>query len=268
MWRPRPPASNVLAVIGVAVALVAIGAAAGAGPLGGHGDRGQAVSVSGSLVGVCLAVVVAVGIGAAVLPRRRRSESPAARRSAPGPSLGFALAAILLGAVTAVLTAVPRQRNRPAVQVPQDSGTLGGGSAHSTSEAIPWLAFGLLALLAIALIGGVTWMWLRRARRRGGGPGLADVATRARGALALPDDDRTAVLLAYARMEELLAGRRAVEAPREFLLRATASSGVDARGAATRLTALFERARFDRSPILPGDRRQADGALDVLGRER
>jgi hypothetical protein len=266
MWRPGPPASTVLAVVGVAVALVAIGAAAGTGPLGGHDDRAQEVAVSAGLVAVCLVVVVA-GIGAAVLARRRRSESPAARRSAPGPSLGFALAAILLGAVIAVLTAVPRQRNRPAVQVPQDPGTLGGGSAHGTGESTPWLAVGVLALLAIALIVGVTWMRLRTATNRRDRPDLADAATRARHALALSDDDRTAVLLAYARMEELLAGRRAMEAPREFLLRATASSGADARGAATRLTTIFERARFDRSPILPGDRKQADAALDVLGRE-
>jgi Domain of unknown function (DUF4129) len=174
---------------------------------------------------------------------------------------------MLLGAVIALLTAIPRQRHPAAVQVPEDPGTVGGGDEHATNAVTPWLALGVLAVLAIALIVGVTWMRLRAARRRAGSSGLADVVTRARHALALPDDDRTAVLLAYARMEELLAGRRAMESPREFLLRATAASGDDARRAATRLTSLFERARFDRSPISAGDRKQADAALDVLGRE-
>jgi hypothetical protein len=266
MWRPGPPASSALAVAAVAVALVAIGAAAGAGPLGGRRSSALEVAVGAGLVGVCMVVVVA-RLGAAIITRPRGSAIGTAPRASAGPSLGLALAAMLLGAVIALLTAIPRQRHRPAVQLPQDSGTLGGGDAHATGAVTPWLAVGVLALLAIALIVGVMWLRVRAATSGAGGPGLAGVATRARHALALPDDDRTAVLLAYARMEELLAGRRAMEAPREFLLRATAASGDDARRAATRLTSLFERARFDRSPISAGDRKQADAALDVLGRE-
>jgi Domain of unknown function (DUF4129) len=266
MGRRWSPASSALAVVGVGVALVAIGAAAGAGPLGGRRSSALEVVVGAGLVGVC-AVVVAARLGAAIITRPRGSETGAARRASAGPSLGLALAAMLLGAVIALLTAIPRQRHRPLVQLPQDSGTLGGGGAHATGAVTPWLALGALALLAIALVVGVMWLRARAATSGAGGPGLADVATRARHALALPDDDRTAVLLAYARMEELLAGRRAMEAPREFLLRATAASGDDARRAATRLTSLFERARFDHSPISAGDRKQADAALDVLGRE-
>jgi Domain of unknown function (DUF4129) len=266
MWRPGPPASTILAVAAVAVALVAIGAAAGAGPLGGQRNTALEVAVGAGLVGVC-AVVVLARLGAAIITRPRGSGIGTARQASTGPSLGLALAAMLLGAVIALLTAIPRQRHPAAVQVPEDPGTVGGGDAHATSAVTPWLALGVLAVLAIALIVGVTWMRLRVAPRRAGSSGLADVATRARHVLALPDDDRTAVLMAYARMEELLAGRRAMEAPREFLLRATAASGDDARRAATRLTSLFERARFDRSPISAGDRKQADAALDVLGRE-
>ena len=190
-----------------------------------------------------------------------------ARRSTPGPSLGLALATIVVvGAVILLTTVAPRDKPTGPEVVP-DSSTLDGGGAHAAGEFSPWLALGLVALAAVSLSAGLLWLRNTRAAQRAGEAGLAYLATQARRALALPDDDRTAVLLAYARMEELLAGRRAMEAPREFLLRATAASGAEARAAAARLTTLFERARFDRSPILPGDRAQADAALDVLGRE-
>ena len=265
MRRPWSSAGSAVTALGVALGLVAIGAAARAGPLGGHGRRTQEAAVDVGLLVLCIGAVV-VGLGAAIIARAGRAEIRAARQSTPGPSLGLALATILVvGAVALWTTVAPR--GTPLGELVRDPSALDGGGAHAAGEFSPWLALGLVALAAISFGAGLLWLRRTLSGRRAGEVGLADVATRARRALALPDDDRTAVLLAYARMEELLAGRRAVEAPREFLLRATAASGANARAAATRLTALFERARFDRSPVSPGQRAEADAALDVLGRE-
>jgi Domain of unknown function (DUF4129) len=264
MRRSWSPASSALTVLGVALALVVIGAAAAAGPLSGHGGSTQE-AVDVGLVVLCI-VAVAAGLGASIVTRAGRSEVRAARRSTPGPSLGLAIAAIFAGAVVAVLTTMVHSRKPSLGEVVPDPSGLERGGGNAAGGAGPWLVFGLLALAAIALAASLLWLRRALAERRAGGVGLAGVARQARRALALPDDDRTAVLLAYARMEELLAGRRAVEAPREFLQRATAASGAEARVAATRLTALFERARFDRSAVSPRDRAEADAALDVLGR--
>jgi uncharacterized membrane protein YidH (DUF202 family) len=266
MRRPWPSARSALTVVGVALALVAIGAAAGAGPLGGHGRRTQEAAVDVGLVILCSGAVV-IGLGAAMITRTGRSETRAARQSTPGASLGLALATILVvGGVALWTTVVPR--GTPLGELTwRDPSGLDDGGGHAAGGFSPWFALGLLVLASISLGAGVLWLRRTLAERRTGGVGLAHAATQARRTLALPDDDRTAVLLAYARMEELLAGRRAVEAPREFLLRATAASGAQQRAAATRLTGLFERARFDRSPVAPADRAEADAALDVLGRE-
>jgi hypothetical protein len=264
MRRQWSSASSALTVLGVALALVVIGAAAGAGQLGGHGRRAQEAAVD--VVFVCI-VAAAVGVGAAIITRGSRSEIRAARQSTPGPSLGLALATIVVGAAAAVLTTVVHSRKPTTVGAVPDTSTLDADGSRTAVDFSPWLVLGLVALAAISFGAGLLWLRQARVVQRAGEVGPADVATQARHALALPDDERTAVLLAYARMEELLAGRRAMEAPREFLLRATASSGADARTAATRLTTLFEHARFDRSPVSPDDRAEADAALDVLGRE-
>jgi len=71
-------------------------------------------------------------------------------------------------------------------------------------------------------------------------------------ALHEPADPRAAVIEAYARMEQVLAerelGRRAPEAPREYLQRVLVAQGAP-ETSLTSLTALFEEARFSRHPI-------------------
>ena len=65
-------------------------------------------------------------------------------------------------------------------------------------------------------------------------------------------DPRTAVVEAYARMEQVLAsrelGRRIPEAPREYLARVLRQQGMPERSL-TSLTELFEEARFSAHPI-------------------
>ena len=142
---------------------------------------------------------------------------------------------------------------------------------------LPW------ALVALALLWAgvrlardpVTWRIGRpRLRRRVAADEPAeDDALVARQALdaALaplrePADPRAAVIEAYARMEQVLAerdlGRRAPEAPREYLQRVLVAEGVP-ETSLTSLTALFEEARFSRHPIPESVSRHAANELQA-----
>jgi hypothetical protein len=80
-----------------------------------------------------------------------------------------------------------------------------------------------------------------------------------------PTDPRSAVIAAYARMESALAerrlGRRAPEAPREYLARVLSESGLPDRSLTT-LTTMFEEARFSLHPIPDSAPRRALGELE------
>ena len=79
-------------------------------------------------------------------------------------------------------------------------------------------------------------------------------------------DPRAAVIEAYARMEHVLAGRalgrRAAEAPREYLRRVLAERGAP-EASLTTLTELFEEARFSRHPITEDAARFAERELEA-----
>ena len=81
-----------------------------------------------------------------------------------------------------------------------------------------------------------------------------------------PGDARTAVIEAYARLEEVLARRRPAEAPREYLARVLREHGVSEAPLVT-LTGLFEEARFSRHPIPDDAPDAARAALDRLRAE-
>jgi predicted nucleic acid-binding protein len=80
-----------------------------------------------------------------------------------------------------------------------------------------------------------------------------------------PTDPRGAVIAAYARLEEVLAqrdlGRRAPEAPREYLSRVLVEQGMPERSL-TALTSLFEEARFSLHPIPESAPRRARSELE------
>jgi hypothetical protein len=139
--------------------------------------------------------------------------------------------------------------------------------------------------LARALRGG--WGGWRRRRRRPGRPAApaaaspavsyeeqdAAAAQRAVEAgsepLREPADARTAVIEAYARMEQVLAerdfGRRTPEAPREYLERVLREQGMPERSLTT-LTDLFEEARFSLHPIPDSAPRRALSELESARR--
>jgi uncharacterized protein DUF4129 len=140
---------------------------------------------------------------------------------------------------------------------------------------LPW------ALIAIASL----WLAVRLARElpRAGRPrwrrrvvpdepdDAGDDALAAVGAalapLREPADPRAAVIEAYVRMERVLAerelGRRASEAPREYLRRVLSRWGAP-EDSLTTLTELFEQARFSRRPVTEIEVRKAERELRAL----
>ncbi len=80
-------------------------------------------------------------------------------------------------------------------------------------------------------------------------------------------DPRRAVVAAYARMERVLAvhglPRDRAEAPAEYLERALEELSASA-SSASRLTRLFEWARFSDHPVEPGMKEQAITALEAV----
>ena len=148
-------------------------------------------------------------------------------------------------------------------------------------------AFGLTGLVAAAvLLAPELRRWARERRERHAafvatrGP-TVDEATRmdepdetevvqraldaASASLRDPADPRAAVIEAYVRMEQVLAerdlGRRAPEAPREYLTRVLREREAPQQSLAT-ITALFEEARFSHHPIPPSAPRRALSELD------
>jgi hypothetical protein len=146
-------------------------------------------------------------------------------------------------------------------------GERGADHAKGVAALAAGIAAGVVGLTGVALV---------RARRRRREPEAQPRATVAAGArdaaaaAAIPADPRAAVLAAYARMEAALAAvglaRHPSDAPREYLARLEAGLG-GGRAPATRLTELFERARFSPHPLGEDARHEAIGALEALRTE-
>jgi hypothetical protein len=216
--------------------------------------------------------VLGAALAAATLTPLGRDPRERARRVRPGPLTIAVCVLVPLAILAAVLHPVRLDRegvpNRAPVgsHEPRQPRPANPGSERGSGAAA--LAAGIAAgIVAVAAVGVVA------ARRRRQRPGLGELGARAAVAagardaleeIAIPADPRAAVLAAYARMEAALArvglGRRASEAPREYLARFEAELG-GGRGPAERLTALFERARF--SPHAIDERLRAE-ALDAL----
>ena len=196
---------------------------------------------------------------------------------------------------------VETQRREPGVRVdPRAAGarwttrrppvvTYDSGERSATPDWQWWAlaALGLTGLVAAAVLLVPElrrWARARRERRaafaatrgptvgeatRTDEPDETEVVQRALDAASAPlrdpADPRAAVIEAYARMEQVLAerdlGRRAPEAPREYLTRVLREHGAPQRSLAT-ITALFEEARFSQHPISQSAPRRALGELE------
>ena len=223
------------------------------------------------VVGVGLVVSAALGIAVLGPIMRVRAGQPGRSALRAGP-LTLSLSLLVPAAIIALYTThgATGQRKVIAQPAPASHNKLAGKPGERGADHTKELA-ALTAGIGAGVVGFAALALVRARRRREAEiEPRATVAAGARdaaAAAAIPADPRAAVLAAYARMETALASvglaRRPSDAPREYLARLEAGLG-GGRAPATRLTELFERARFSPHPVGEDLREEAIGALETL----
>ena len=270
MTRRRTlPIAGALAAL---VALVAVASRAHA-PTGGSTTHGVDSRLIWEfiLVGVVGLFIVSVPFAVWVVMAMREGgiDSSKPRRSALWrvPIVGLLL--LLALAVAAVrLHGHHGQGSKPP------SAVAGAASSLKTRPPKPvpfdWLPAIVILSVAAVGAGALAVLLFRRPPRRA--PTRAELAARLSAVLddSLDDllaerDPRRAVIAAYARLERTLAGaglpRAAAEAPLEYLRRVLRDLLSTSGDAVSRLTSLFERAKFSPHEVDDGMKAEAIGAL-------
>lgn len=266
------------------VFLVALGSSRSLGHIGGPGDLSHAQEVTGSVIVVLIAVLVALGTLYVIWQLLREYADEDHDQGERLPTwrrlLAQLIAILTMAAVVFVLALVSkgRARSRPQPSGQRQSGTVPHAKGRSASEQTaaslaPWIIGGVLVVIVLLMIA----VLILRRRRYGDLeselPGDELGVRRSELREAIEDsleeierepDSRKAVIRAYAGMERTLAerglGRRRHEAPVEYLTRAFAAIQMS-KGAGERLTRLFERARFSEHEIGLETKREAIAAL-------
>ena len=272
---PRRTGFVVLALVAL-LAVVAI-AATGPAPTGAGGAQPPshwALDVIASLILVALVP----GSILLVFMIFLRPEALREAGSARGPKRGrFSSLAGLTIAVVLIVLAVRHLRGAQSGSNDPAGGGQGPGAGRVPArDDLYEPSFALvpvLVTLAVIVAGIVAAMMARRARRDAAGQEAHDVSTALGDVLdeALDDlraevDPRRAVIAAYARLERVLAAygvpRRPSEAPEEYLERVLAGLDIS-RPAVTRLTSLFETAKFSQHDVGASMKEEAIGALET-----
>lgn len=263
-------------LVGVVVALLAIGAL-------GVGLRNQVElskqSYRADITPTLLVLFVAstiVFVCALWLMPKRRPGAPQRKRTNPlAQALGM-LTVVGLFALAVQCAPNGRGATMPSIKPPGTPGSLpgdggGGSTAPGVESGIP---LAILVGLAIAAVAGLMWYRTRDnlppGSERSEAEDLREVIAAGQAAMSGQTDARSAVIAAYAAMEDALtrAGlqRRIADTPTEVLTRAGAAGlfGPAAAGAAAELTELFERARFSDRPMPLGAREYAERALSEM----
>jgi hypothetical protein len=267
-----------LVVLGL-LAVVAI-AATGSTSRGTDRTRPPAATLLDTILTLGLVAVVAGGLLLAygLMQRKEIGREMASGRYPRTSLLGWILFVFALTAFVywrgdwklrptdpSVSEVLPTERRGPPRGSPPDT----TGTTYEPRLAwIPILV--VLGLVAAAVVAYVVSE--RRARRRVSEREalLEDVSTaldETLDGLRAESDPRRAVIAAYARLEQVLAAsglpRRQAETQEEYLDRFLVSLEVS-EDAATRLTALFERAKFSQHTVDVGMKEEAIGALEQL----
>jgi hypothetical protein len=270
--------SALLTGLGVLVALGVVGIATrGATPVG----EGGSASPSGALTDIAFTLYIVALVAGGVLFLYLLVLHRHARRTGPGGPAQMIrnLASLLVFMLVVGLVVRGIQGRGGDLQIelpaapPPPEGADPGGSARQEERTFAWIpVLVTLGLLAAAVLG--VW-WSERARRAARGerrrPRLAEELVAALDEslddLRAEPDPRRAVIAAYARLERVLAGRglprSPAEAPLEYLARVLTELSVGAR-AASRLTDLFERAKFSQHAVGPEMKDEAIDALETV----
>jgi hypothetical protein len=261
-----------LLLAGVALVLVAV-AATGRTDVGTGGGRRPSEWVLDVAVSLLLVQLAAGAVLLVVLLVLRPQELLDPKGGPPGRR---GRAAVVVGGLLLLLLAFLFVRRLATDGEGLVPGIFGGGTASAPPadaseryepEFAPVPVVVVCTLLAVA-----AGAWLLAARRRRGAPepdgalqaAMLDALEEGIDDLEAEPDPRRAVIAAYARLERVLAAhgapRRPAEAPEEYLHRVLASLDLG-RPAATRLTALFQAAKFSDHTV---DETMKAGALEAL----
>jgi hypothetical protein len=263
---------------GLLVGFALVGLAAGERWRGGEGRAEGSVplfvidamlvvgAVLGAVTMVLFALVYGGSYGSVALERRRSSTMRVLT--------SVAIVIIAIFAVVAIRKAFGERFGREtsgdptSAQVAQEAE---GEGAVADDRTLDWRFVG--GAFVVALIGSA--YAARLLMRNAHEPGLPEDPAQAVAAIlddTLQDlyderDPRRAVVGAYARMERALAAhglpRQHSEAPAEYLERALEELSASA-SSASRLTRLFEWARFSDHPVEPGMKTEAIQALEAV----
>ena len=267
-----------LLVAGLLVGLTLVGLAAGERWRGGEGRAEgsvpmfviDAMLVVGAMLGavtmVLFALVYGGSYGSLALERRKSSTMRVLT--------SVAIVIIAIFAVVAVRKAWSERyggNDSPDSVATQPVDLAGDGRQQAEDRTLDWRVVG--GAFVVALIGSAyaARLLMRNTRE----PGLPEDPAEAVAAIlgdTLQDlyderDPRKAVVAAYARMERALAAhglpRHSSEAPAEYLERTLEELSASA-SSASRLTRLFEWARFSDHPVEPGMKTEAIQALEAV----
>lgn len=277
---PPRPSLAVAGALGICVAAAAAGAVAGRV----HSHVGSAPAAPGvsvvvsyvALAGMMTLLVAGFTLSLIVRPRRQRSD-PDARKTPPISRREKALIVTGLTAIAlaplVVLVLLSRHRVTREVVI---TGAGPGGSARrervfTNAVHVQWTLFFALAVAGFVAV--AYFAFLRRrvklqvAEEAAAEDVLEPAVAAGMEALRSERDPRRAVIKAYVAMERTLGERelprRPVETPFEYLRRVLVELGA-AAASASRLTSLFEQARFSRHVIDEGMRNDAFAALTAV----
>jgi len=280
---PRTRFTRALLLATAAVALVALVAvAAGGYRLGGSNSTHASPYAIDVILTVVIALYLIAAIGVIVVMFWSGLELRRMPRQQTKRQRTLRSAAILVGMAVLITVAANRYHWRahphsPAQQAQAASGKGKGKHAKGApakAKQQPQLRLApFLAVFGAAGIAVAAFVIAERRRRRrlpkdwAVAEVLSEVLEETLDDLRAEPDPRRAVIAAYARMERSLAAhgipRRRFEAPHEYLGRVLGEiSG--GRLAATRLTALFERARFSPHEVDENMKASAIEAIESL----
>jgi len=256
------------------VALVAV-AARGHAPAGNGTTHGLDSKLIWEfvLLGFLALFIISFPVAAWVVLTTRLETSARAknRRSRAVKRIFVFLALLLIATVIAVLRADGnRHKPKPVVKDPGGGGTFPKGGNPGNKIPFDWLP--AITVISIAVVGAivVAYLMFRKPTNRRPTPEelavqLSELLDDTLDDLRAERDPRKAVIRTYARMEATLAGagfpRDQAETPLEFLGRVLRDLLHTSADAVSRLTALFERAKFSTHEI---DARMKKDAIDAL----
>jgi uncharacterized BrkB/YihY/UPF0761 family membrane protein len=257
-----------LAVIGLAVLGLLTLTAVGARSLPGT-TRSLALSWTVDVIqviqiGIGLVIIAAI-IWGLVSSRRGREEDMPKRKTTLKRQSPLAVFLVIL-AVALLFYVIPRQAPEVLDESAPDINISEVDFLPMENVGAGWP---LLALIATAVIAAFAVSMLSRQREEDeadldAGALVAGTLTGALDELSWSDDPRSVIIKAYHDIEAALARsglpRRPSEAPREYLERVLATVGVGAESI-TRLTALFELARFSEHDLGASETNEAEAAL-------